>query len=226
MTGGPVSGDGTIVSDGVGGAIVPWRRTSSAGSDIYATHLYPDGRTPTLASLVSADADARRVFLRWFAPNAAGTIANLYRRSDETGWMILGTVQVDGTEQITYEDRAVEPGGRYGYRIGMQDAGKEYFVGETWIVVPRVPQLSLEGAQPNPVRRDLVVSFSLRSAEPANMEVFDVSSRRILSDALGSLGPGSHLVHLEGGNTLPNGEYILRLTQGPQSMVARAVVLR
>ena len=44
---------------------------------------------------------------------------------------------------ITYDDRAVVPGGRYGYRIGIPGRSGEQFFGETWVTVPTATALSL-----------------------------------------------------------------------------------
>src|SRR6185503_14030260 len=56
-----------LAPNGSGGAIVAWQdtRVGPGISDIYAARVNPDGTTPVLLSLVSANATPERVLLRW-----------------------------------------------------------------------------------------------------------------------------------------------------------------
>jgi hypothetical protein len=85
---------------------------------------------------------------------------------------------------------------------------------------------ALEGFVPNPAVRDLNVMFSLPSAEPATLELIDVTGRRLLSSDVGSLGPGRHVVRLGDGATVPAGMYWLRLSQGGQVLKGKAAIVR
>ena len=75
----------------------------------------------------------------------------------------------------------------------------------------------------NPAMGQLAVGFSLPSSAPATISVLDVSGRKVVSQEVGSNGPGWHTVRLVG---LPVGAYVVLLRQGQLRLSARAVVLR
>jgi hypothetical protein len=86
---------------------------------------------------------------------------------------------------------------------------------------------ALEGAWPNPSRGGaLAVAFVLASAEPAQLELVDVSGRRVLTREVGALGAGRHVVELAGGTRLAPGLYLARITQGSNRGTVRIVVLQ
>ena len=84
----------------------------------------------------------------------------------------------------------------------------------------------LEGVRPNPSRGDrLSVGLVLSTVARARLELVDVSGRRVAEREVGTLGPGRHAVDLAERRHLPAGLYLLRLTQGANTRVVRAVVL-
>jgi hypothetical protein len=89
------------------------------------------------------------------------------------------------------------------------------------------PGLELAGAQPNPSRdRRLHVQFALPTADPARLELFDVSGRRLAAREVGAMGPGRHALDMGERVRLDPGLYLLRLTQAGVSRTARAVVMQ
>jgi len=205
----------------------------SMGSGIYLGNylndvpvLGWDAIVPVQLSLLSAQADPDRVRLIWYAADGGAVTATVYRRAPEEEWAALGQVSSDGTGRLVYEDRAVSPGARYGYRLGVVDQGRMVFAGETWVEVPRVAGLALEGVRPNPATTALAVTFSLPDAAPARLEAFDLAGRRVAAREVGPLGGGSHEVELGEGRALAPGIYLLRLTRGARVLKARAVIVR
>ena len=182
--------------------------------------------TPALLSLVSAQAEPGCVRLTWYAATGNGLEATVYRRTADETWSAVGKVSPDGTGQMVYEDRAVSPGGRYGYRLGLPDEGGETFAGETWVSVPLAAEFALAGVRPNPAVKELVVAFSLPDGSPARLEVFDLAGRRVAVREVGALGGGSHVVRLGDGGALDSGIYLVRLTRGGRRLTTRAVVIR
>jgi hypothetical protein len=87
--------------------------------------------------------------------------------------------------------------------------------------VPRL-ELALHGVSPNPSRGTLNVEFSLADAQPAWLEVLDVTGRRVAAREVGTLGPGRHRLDLRRG--LRPGIYLVRLAQGSRARVTKAVV--
>lgn len=82
---------------------------------------------------------------------------------------------------------------------------------------------SLEGVRPNPSPGgQLRVAFVLPTAAAARLELMGVSGRRVAEREVGYLGAGRHTVDLVAGLRLTPGLYLVRLTQGTNSRVARA----
>ena len=77
--------------------------------------------TAISALLLSADADASGARLQWYAPGDEIVSTSVYRRTDQTDWVLLGHPQADVGHHITYEDRTVAPGIRYEYRLVVRD---------------------------------------------------------------------------------------------------------
>ncbi len=69
------------------------------------------------------------------------------------------------------------------------------------------------------------VSLALPSASPTTLELLDLAGRRLSKLEVGSLGAGTHAVSLAERLRLAHGLYLVRITQGPVSKVARAVVV-
>ncbi len=178
--------------------------------------------TPVLVSLVSAQAAADRVELVWHV-TGLGSLITLERGSGGT-WSALATLSADGSELVRYTDRAVEPGSRYGYRLRV--GGLAGPLGEVWVEVPATLRLALAGLRPNPATSGAAVSFTLPVKAPATLELVDVAGRRVLAREVGGLGPGSHVVDLDGAGRVPAGLYFIRLRQGAGSVTVRGIILR
>jgi hypothetical protein len=73
--------------------------------------------------------------------------------------------------------------------------------------------LALLGAQPNPARQDLTVSYSLAvSGVRGTLELLDLAGRRVASRDLSGEGAGRHQVRLLERQALKPGVYMIRLT--------------
>jgi len=179
--------------------------------------------TPTTLAFVDAHATADRVDLRWFGAAMTGVTATVYRQPAGSVWVAIAIIAGDGSGMFSFQDLNVQPGVRYGYRLGIPAGGVEKFYGEALVNVPALA-LQLDGLRPNPANGEPVVSFTLANGTPARLEVLDVAGRVWLAREMGDLGAGSHLVHL--GGAIPPGMYWLRLTQGNRSLLARGVVVR
>jgi len=78
---------------------------------------------------------------------------------------------------------------------------------------------ALSDIVPNPAHRLFRVSFSLPSAEPARLSVFDISGREVASREVGALGPGLHNLALGDREGLRPGFYLVRLSQAGKSLI-------
>ncbi len=180
--------------------------------------------TPTLVSLVRAAASPDRATVLWRVEEP-GAPATVYRQAPGRGWEAVSRLHADGSGMVSFEDRDVVPGARYGYRLGLGDRDAAAALGDVWLEIPVTASLALYGLQPNPSRADLVVAFSLATRQPATIELLDLSGRRALLLPLGAPGPGSHRVKLGDRGRFAPGVYWLRLTQGARSATRKVVVL-
>ena len=222
-----VQGNPYIVANGLGGAITAWDDTRSGpnGYDIYAQLLGASGPTPVLVSLVSAEAEAGLVRLEWFVAEGGSIRAEVERRTQTSEWERLGTITPDGSGRLRYEDRTVSAGTRYAYRLRYSDDAGLTHTPETWVTVA-AHAFALRGLTPNPSAGDPVVAFSLVSAEPASLELYDLSGRLVLSREVGALGAGAHALRLDARDRLAAGVYTIRLRQAARIANVRAAIIR
>lgn len=86
-------------------------------------------------------------------------------------------------------------------------------------------KLSLSAAYPNPMRRDLTVTFSLPGSGAASLELLDLAGRRVAFREVGSLGPGSHRTTLVNDRALRPGLYLVRLSHAGMDRSLKVAVL-
>jgi hypothetical protein len=185
----------------------------------------PDPQAVTTLALLEASARPDRVRLAWQA-NGALAAARLYRRAPGCGWARYASLAPDPAGRLAFEDTNVRPGGRYGYRVGLDWDPVERIAGEAEVTVPLFG-FGLAGIRPAPVRDAAArVAFVLSGEGAARLQVFDVAGRVVSARALAGLGPGPHEVPLDAGPHLSPGIYLVRLSEGRRSATARAVVIR
>lgn len=92
---------------------------------------------------------------------------------------------------------------------------------------PSLPSgLALESVRPNPAVSAIGISYSLPSAEPAQVEIVDAAGRRVWHRDLGTPGPGPHVLDVERDRRWLAGVYWLRLTQGGRSATTKVTFVR
>ena len=88
-------------------------------------------------------------------------------------------------------------------------------------------RFALRRSIPNPTRGDqLTLELALPSAEPARVQVFDVSGRIVAEREVGSLGAGEHRLEWRLARPLSPGLYLVRLTSAGHSQLLRLAVIR
>ncbi|HKQ56319.1 MAG TPA: T9SS type A sorting domain-containing protein [Candidatus Eisenbacteria bacterium] len=87
-------------------------------------------------------------------------------------------------------------------------------------------QLALEGISPNPTVSVARVSYALRSAAPATLELVDLAGRRVMSRALPAPAAGRGETTIQRGQGSGAGVYWLRLTQAGESVTSKVVFMR
>jgi hypothetical protein len=203
----------------VGGAEVADIQAHAA----FAQQFYDSGfdiATPVQLALVHAAGNAGQASLMWYG-SERGADVDVQRREESTDWQTIAHLASDGNGYISYEDRDVVAGTRYGYRLL---ASGEPF-GEGWLLIPSAQRFSLSGVRPNPSPGRLIIAFTLPDTRPARIEVADVAGRRILARDVGSLGAGPHEVDMGDGRRVAAGVYLIRLTREGETLTTRAVVV-
>jgi hypothetical protein len=183
-----------------------------------------DSPTPALVSLVSARTEWDVARVTWQVSDADGATLTAWRHAEATGWTGMTDLALDGQQRVTFEDRTVMEGARYGYRLSIRDGDRETFDGEVWLDIPRSAKLTLAGARPNPAPGPFAITFSLADGSPARLELFDTAGRSVFARDVGSLGAGDHEVRVE--RVLPSGLYFVRLTQQGKALISRILTRR
>jgi len=195
------------------------------GNASRAAMVSPETPVATLASLLSAEANATRIRLAWYSGDAPGALATVYRRQLDGDWQVVAQIVADGSGILRYEDHAIVAGQRYGYRLGIVDGGVVTFAGEVWLTA-ETPQFSMAAVWPNPASGGrFSVAFDLASAEAASLELWDVAGRRIDRREVGALGAGHHQLEFGGDTRLAPGVYLLRLSSAGRKLSSRVVLL-
>jgi hypothetical protein len=216
-----------IVPDGAGGAIVTWLDyTNQIDAQVHAARLLNDGTVSALASLVDAAVEPGRVALHWYTPDGSVSSATVERAEAGGEFVALGEVLADGAGHLRYEDRTVQAGVTYRYRLAVPDGATTTYLGQVTVRVPATVSFGIDGFRPDPAVGEVSVGFALESAAPARLELLDVAGRRVLAEEVGPLGPGQHVLRLERASSLPAGVYLLRLTQSGRVVSTRSAIVR
>ena len=91
---------------------------------------------------------------------------------------------------------------------------------------PLAGRLAIGLAGPNPAARNVSFDVRLVDREPARLELCDVQGRRIASRDLSALGPGHHVVGLEGAAGWQAGIYFATVVQGAHRAGMKVAALR
>jgi hypothetical protein len=184
-----------------------------------------DRSVPALVSLVSAAATDRAVSVAWQLGSGASDVGVERRAATEAEWRELARVAPDGAQRVGFEDSAVEPGARYGYRLAFATASGVVRAGETWIDVPARAEFALEGARPNPTSSGVVAAFAIPRAGPVRIELLDIGGRRVALRDEPGLAAGRHTLPIAPAGTLAPGVYVIRLAWDGRSAQRRVTVV-
>jgi hypothetical protein len=193
-----------------------------------------DPPTAVEAFLIESSAEPGAVHLSWHVPDSPGTPVTVERRTTESAWGAVGDVVLPPDRILRFDDTAVVPGERYGYRIAMWRGAERDHSSETWIEVPLAPDapttIRLLPGRPNPSSS----SFQIRHYAPRSgsfrLDVLDVQGRviRTLTDA--DLSPGWYETRWDGrdgaGKDAPSGIYFLRIEGPGEVKTCKLVMMR
>ena len=183
--------------------------------------FYFDREIATGVRRTAADVLDDRFALRWMAVPLAQF--ELSRRTGAGPWTRMASLVASASGEIGYDDRAIEAGKGYGYRLGALASPDVPVTEDVWLLASTAPSFSLGLAWPNPARDRVSLSFTLPTAAPAMLDVMDIAGRRVWSQRLQGLGPGPHVVSLDRAGIGRAGLYFARLTQAGRSRTTRVV---
>jgi hypothetical protein len=191
-----------------------------------------------------------RPYVVWFdwryAPVAScGAVSSIYgARSDDGGvsWTSLGPVS-DAPSACTFVSSNIIPNqgdyiALFGSTTSLHPAWGDGRNGDPDVYTATIPLnttavegvtpapagLAIREVRPNPVDRELSVTFSLPGEGPARLELLGVSGRRVIEQTV--THRGSETIDLASAGRLPPGVYLLRLSQAGRSVVRRVSVIR
>ncbi len=125
---------------------------------------------------------------------------------------------------FVFGDDGYASGGIYYAKVDGVEYGQPFYPVASEDGVPEVEALTL-WAYPNPFRERLIVAFEVVRAGPVVVEVVDVLGRVVRRRDLGVVPAGRREVAL-GGEELPAGVYVVRVTSGQERAVRRVVRVR
>ena len=167
-------------------------------------------------------------WVTWQSPDSLPIVGTLWRRTAWSDWLPLRSVRGDIAGVIGAIDATAERGVRYHYRLGISAIDGERTSEDVVVDVPEsgAAALAIERLLANPARRSVRFWFHRAGTDdPALAELFDVAGRRRASRRLGPEYGLRGQVELGGDEQLPGGLYVIRLTQGGQTVGARVVLL-
>jgi hypothetical protein len=181
---------------------------------------------PLSVSLLAAKRSDDAITLDWRSVTAIGHVTTVERQEEGFEWEALGPLDFGSDGLARFTDHGIRPAHDYRYRVSVVDGASVWLSDPILAADPSSLQLALFGARPNPARGSAVVAFSLPSAAPTRLEVFDIRGRRCLSRDVGSFGPGRHSLRLDGSNSWRPGVYYVQLKSANGAHTTKFVLMK
>ncbi len=133
-------------------------------------------------------------------------------------------------ESARWQDRDIQPGGLYSYRLLLDTRGALRSLGEVAVEVAAPAVSRLLGAAPNPFNPRTQIRFELARAGDVRLRIFDARGRLLRTLCASGLTPGAHAVEWDGrdaaGRGVPSGAYGCELESGAWRARARLVLAK
>jgi hypothetical protein len=148
------------------------------------------------------------------------------RRTEDSDWVPIATVDADPVGKLGYDDTSVISGMAYQYRLAIPVETRIYYRGDIAAVAAVAANsfsVVLEGANPSMNAPRVVITNGLNGR--CELLWTDASGRAVRAESL-ELGPGRHLVALPQGPRLQPGVYFMRTRMTGHEKIARFVLVR
>lgn len=191
------------------------------GEVVVDVPLSDEAPSQLLVRSIESTASPREVRIRWEVAGFGDRPIEVERRSTQQEWSTIGRATPQG-EEVRWIDSQVTPGMRYVYRLA---SGALEKIGEIAVDVPLSEGLELIGTRPHPARNGVLrLELSLAGGQPAVLEVFDLSGRRIVSRPLAAGSAGRRVIEVTRDMGWAPGVYVVRLAQAGRATSTRVVV--
>ncbi|HEC80650.1 MAG TPA: T9SS type A sorting domain-containing protein [Firmicutes bacterium] len=202
--------------------------------------------------LISFTADDREdeIVLRWSVSNTGDEeIAgfNLYRRDMSesehgtvrenynsplqdggiSGWQKVNTTLITGTNPYSYIDTDVEEGKQYEYKLeAVMDDDSSEVLGTTKAETGMPPSFTITIIYPNPAEDAIRISISTPVSTSLTVEVYDITGRLVIAEAIGEVDEGESTVLLDTAS-LASGVYAIKAKgENGDTSLKRMIILR
>jgi hypothetical protein len=189
-------------------------------------------KTAVLISSLEARTSRDRVDLYWYASDAAAAVFQVQRAVRAAGPYAAVGSEIRGVvdrSAYSFTDRSGQIRAHYFYRIECREGATIQYAGPIEVSMPGA-RFGLWEVGPSPAARDVRITYELDRADPAAIEVFDLSGRCVRRLETSGIGAGRYAVTWDGtdrsGQRLAAGIYFIRLRSGAQVSVRRVVVVR
>ncbi len=233
----------TIVSDGLGGAIITWYDLRNGNDyNIYAQHVAPDVSLPIQLASMTATTLTTGAQLDWTTvseTNSLGFYVERKGQNDGAYATVSNLIPGAGTslQEHNYQwtDTKVT-NGVYNYRLRSVDLdGTTTYSNAITVKVSGVlgvgdtrslpTQFALQQNYPNPFNPSTVINYELPKAVYVRLVVYDMLGREVATLINGTQDAGYKSVQFNAAN-LPSGIYTYRLTAGTYVEVKKMALLK
>jgi len=219
--------------DGAHGAIFAWSDDRNDAGDIYAQNVSADGVlgndiVAVDLALQSATATPSEVDLHWFAGDPEISVITLERTSDGSAWNSIASL-TRKSGSFDYEDRDVDPGRRYGYRVRYQSGREDVVSAVAWVDVPTRLEWNVAGPWPQPSNHHVDLRLTLPSRTRVRVAIHDLQGREVSVLTDGFLEPGQHLLRWNLELTrreIADGVYFARINAAGRIVTRKIIVAR
>jgi hypothetical protein len=217
----PIAIPDSAVSSTVTVHVVARLASNAEAADSTDLHLRIQ-RAPASAVVMGSTTTLTEVRIRWQVSDRTSTFW-IERRVGEGLWEALASVKPTSTGAVLLRDTEIRPGTHYEYGLTEGDPGNP-ILAPVAIDVPQVV-FALHGAFPNPVNGEMAIHMDLLEGSPAQVDLFDISGRRVRSAKLASPLSGPQELRWPTSGLRP-GVYVIRLAQSGRSISTRVTVMR
>jgi hypothetical protein len=207
--------------------------SNTYNQDIVASLAMAAGRLASLVTKLKAETVESGVRVSWaLVDPSALTGVELQRGPAETGpWASIDAKPRDEEGVTVAEDRKVEAGRRYFYRVvGTTPGGTQAVFGPVEGTAQAPREFSLSGAWPNPSKGGaLTMAISVPRASMVRLSVLDLQGREVAVLADGGFPAGRHEIRWDGRTTegqVPTGLYFIRCITPEKKFVNRVTITR